>query len=220
MAEFASTCLIGVPRAEIVLLDAVTDGWETLSVDLGEKSSKIENAIGQVFKRWDAADIPKCSITIRAATLGLVEQLESLKAYTLGPLSFIPFGARNRYSIPLLTNDTTHVTLPANPWTALGTLYKAAGGSDTAIVIPIGVFAGYKADGSQATTNFYTSGSYAAATRIVTLGSSPGATGTRVYVNLTFSGIAIWIDSLRVKPIPGSGTYDVTLELSPAHPGP
>lgn len=206
-------------------MDGLSDGWDALAVDWGEKVSAIETAAGQVYRRWDAVDIPRFSFTVSNANLALVEQIESLKLYTIGPLSFRPFGLRNRYGIPLLTDGLKSVTLPQTPYTDLARLYQVAGGSVPAVLTGFKVFLGYDPGGAPGGTDYYASGggAYDPSTRQLSWssGTSPGSIGTRVYVNLQFSGVACWIQSAPAKPLPGSaGLYSIAVTLTPANAGP
>ena len=73
-------------------------------------------------------------------------------------------------------------------------------------------------DPTHAGTNYYTSGSYNATTRVITLGSAlPGAT-TDVLIAYTYTGHSVRINSIGVAAMSGQqkNYYTVTMELEGA----
>lgn len=217
---FASVFKIGRPRAELQFSGSVE---APSSFRLAEQfiGSKAENAQREVFARYYRRARPIFTLTLEKISDATFQKLLSISRITDTPLSLIWSNALPVLAERYILDTPTSLTLSSTPETLLGAYYKAAGGGETDIIVPTAVYTSYAADGNPGGTNYYTSGSYSAATRTVTLGSSPGAAGTVVFVNYTFNGSLVHLlDKPEFTHQAGEGgalpLFDVTLKLEGA----
>lgn len=193
MADYQGTIKIGRPRKELSFTGDV-DGLSHFAQRIGTNEKMVRNAAGEafrrVFRKQDADFRVRLAFPVSDS---IKNQLESMKLIADEPLSFYFADAWPVYSDRYTLDTTTTFKLSTSPYAGLGTAYKAAGGADTDIIAITGVFTDYDVAGGQVSTNYFTSGSYAAATRTVTLGSSPGAAGTVVYANWTYKGALVFM---------------------------
>jgi len=195
MSGPATTGKFGRPTAELSFDASVYPSGDTLSIQFGPKKVFVDNWLGELSQRMHRRlSYKSVSVTIHSASEEEVAALKSIAMIGDDYLSYIYANANPVYSERYTTTDTTHLTLKTNPYLRLDKRYNELGGA--AIVTIGGVWTGYDAKGAQVApaTNYYSGGSFARATWIVTLGSSPGAAGTAVYVNYTYTGILCVID--------------------------
>lgn len=215
MSGIASTIKLGRPRAEISF-SAATGTPDGLDIQMNNVASRLENALGEIFVRTRRRRRPRFAFRLPKVAEALASQLEGLRSITDTHLALIWANARPVYSDRIAIDDTTHLTLPSTPETLLGKAYKDAGGGHNDIINVTGVFAAYDVAGAQETTNFWTGGSYDSQTRIVTLGSSPGAAGTIVYVNWTYTGALVALANGSPRKHQAGGEvdlWDISLDL-------
>lgn len=200
-----ATFKLGRPRKELVF-DGIVDGPARFQQRISAKEKRVRNSGGESFKRTFRKQMGDFSVLLSPPVSDSVKgQLESLRMVADEPLSFVFANDWPIHSDRQATTSLTTVKLKSSPFTRLGKAYKDAGGLDTDIIKITGVFTDYKVDGSQVSTNFFTGGSYAADSRVITLGNgSPGPTNTIVFVNWTYTGALINFLDFRPAHIAGN----------------
>lgn len=223
MTEFnASGWLLGVPTAELTLGDP--DSMEGFSWSVDQPDVLITSAAFDKFRRvFRPIDFQGITISATALSLAMVEKLESLRRRRDQALSFIPFGARHVWGDRILSDDGTHLTLPKEPATKLGTDYRTVlgGGHDQDIITGFQVYTVYDPNVGGTGTEYYAGGAgggpgpaYSALTRQLSLHTTVGGAGVACFVNWTYSGWEVFIRTMKVTPLAGApGYYNVQLGL-------
>lgn len=192
MGGLASTIKLGPVGSELSIntdalgLEYMTGGFSIKSRNEQAQSLNINKEKFTVLYRRLSKDY---SLQFDDCSEDFMWALDSLNVLQDQNLSFIYANAWKVNSESYLTTSTTKLTLKTNPHLLLDQAYNAISGA--AQVTITGVFTNADLKGAQATTNYYTSGSFNRATWEITLGSSPGAAGTRVYVNYTYTGALV-----------------------------
>lgn len=186
--DFAFTMKLGSPTKEIELTVAngVYPIWP-FGVTAGQVAAKVDNLVGEGMLSLHNKFKPRLRITLEACSPAMRDAIMSL--YSKKQLSFIYAENWAIYSEEVRTATTTTLTLPTNSHVRLDKAYNALSGA--AIISNFAVYAVDHGFGTPGGTNYYTSGSYARATGVITLGSSPGAAGTLVYVSYTYTGALV-----------------------------
>lgn len=210
---------IGRPRKELEFDDDV-DGPSVFAQRIGSTEKVVRNSQGEAFRRTFRRQNAKFRVRMASPVSDTIKnQLESMRLIADEPLSFFFADAWPIFSDRYTLDTTTTLKLSSSPYTRLGKAYKAAGGGDTDIIAITGVFTDYKVAGDQVSTDFFSGGgTYAADTRIITLGSSPGAAGTEVFVNWTYKGALAFMKDFQPRHTGGNisaGTaqWDISFQL-------
>ncbi len=199
MSAFATAIKLGRPRNEKIFL-ANVDAVDTFAKNSRRVQSKGDNLSGETFIRVRRRAKPVFRIALPCVPQATFEEVLSLNRISNEHLSFIWADDIRVISDRYKTTGLTSLVLASDPSTLLGAAYVAAGGADTDIVNIDGVFTSYDPTGGQGGTNFFAGGgSYDAATRTITLGSSPGPIGTEVFVNWKFNGSLVTITSMSER---------------------
>lgn len=214
---FQTTIKLGRPRNELSFVASVSFP-EAISFNIPQISNVAKNVFGQTYFRVRRRINPSFSVSARSMSESIVQQIESLRNISDTLLSFYWADARNMYSDRYLLDTTTTLKLSTNPMTDLGKTYKDLGGTNSDIITVVGVFTTTDPGGAQGGTNYFSGGGlYTATDRKITLGSSPGAAGTAVYVNWRFNGAHVLMGQLKIKhsggDVDGSPLYDVDIPL-------
>lgn len=215
MSGFASVIKLGRPRDEVVFIANISP-VESFAKNSRRVQSKTDNLSGETFIRVRRRAKPQFRISLPCVPQSVMEQIISLNRISDEHLSFVWAEDVRVISDRYKTTGLTSVVLGSDPSTLLGAAYKAAGGTDTDIIGIDGVFADYDPNGAQVSTNFFAGGgTYDAATRTLTLGTSPGPAGTTVFINWKFNGSLVTVARLsenyreQTKP----PLWDISLSL-------
>jgi hypothetical protein len=162
---------------------------EAMTIDEGPLAVYHRNLAGDMKKSVIKNIIPVIKINSSFLTLAQRNQFASLAAISD---TFLSFQTRDDWQVIAernLPSDTTHVTIQNNSITRLSAALVAAGASGI-ITINSVTTAPYTG------TNYFTGGSYADATRIVTLGSALSSSTNPVYVTYTYKGWLVNMEKL------------------------
>lgn len=207
MSGWLSAFLLGIPGYEYTLSanpDSFDPTWERVSSDnyilngdLKERVLRVNRPTVALKSNW----FPKATD---------LDNLTSLLGYTSTFLSFI---TRNDWNINFEQNiapNTTTVQIQQSSYSKLSAIYAAGGYGSTptnGTITINGVWTALTKSGTTIVgsgTNYYTAGaggSYADATRTITLGSALPTSGL-VYVSYTFPG---WLVRLKKLNAPITG---------------
>ena len=155
----------------------------------GRSAARAQNVIAERFVNVFSQYTPRFRIMLDAASKKTRDAIRSIYAIADTHLSFVYAVDWAIYSerYPLITSTT--FTMRTNPYQRLDKAYDDL--SLAATLKAFAVFTTRDMRGAQGGTNFFTGGSYNRQTRLVTLGSSPGAAGTIVYANYTYTGCLV-----------------------------
>ncbi len=183
--DFASTIKLGRPTFELSLTTAnYADVVGPFAERMGRIGVDVENLVGEGATNLRRRIQPRISCQMVGAGKKIRDAMRSLYAKPQN-LSFIFADNWAIYSEPYTLETTTTFTMTSNPMLRLDKAYNDLAGA--AILSGFHVFAGDDPLGAQATTDYFSS--FSRSTWVVTLGSSPGAIGTTVYLNYLYTGI-------------------------------
>jgi hypothetical protein len=194
--EILATIKLGRATKEFSLTDA--NGAAPLPGFAGESGSPrayIENTDSMGSEVVQGARIkPTYRLRIPFANDTTKEILEGLRAVP----HFLTFVFANEWLLPAqeyITDSLTTLTLIKNSFVQADIAYNTAGGA--ALLKNFQAWDTYSVDGTGGGgVDYYAAGgggSYARATGIITLGASPGAIGTTLYVNYTYDAALVRI---------------------------
>ncbi len=188
MAAWLSSFILGRPGYEV----SFEVQPEAMNVTEQSLVSLNRNLAGDLKKSVFRQGIP--TVTINASYLTINQRNQFMSLIGLSD-TFLSFQIRD----DLVNNeqdtstDTTHVTLQNNSIIRLDKLLNTGGFST--IITVTGVYTSAVMGGSG--TNYYTSGSYARSTGIITLGSALAGANTVVYIYYTYTGWLVNLDTLN-----------------------
>jgi hypothetical protein len=156
---------------------------------LAPEQEEVKNGVGETSTVLVRRAGGEWRLRIDGASEGLAEAFASLNHLKDPNISFIAWDGWAVNSDEYVTDGLYTVEpLESSPMLLLDKAYNAIGGA--AQIAISGVFATRDLRGTQAGTNLYTGGAgYARATGVISLGTSPGAIGSTVYVNWTYNGV-------------------------------
>lgn len=161
-----------------------------------------KNLQGDILRSVVKINTPIFALSLAQVTEADVNYLIGLKSRARNLLSLILNDGWTMPDEENTTTDTTHVTL----------INTSARG-----ITVTGVF--LDSDFQHTGTNFFTSGSFDATTRIVTLGAAVPSANTNVLIAYTFTKHRVFLRSMRYRPMPGAASarfYYVDLEFEGA----
>ncbi len=174
---------------------------KAIDIQVTEGNVQLEqrNLSGAMLRSYIRHNSPTVVLSVAMLPDAIMAILRGLQA-SLSALNFI-FNQTLAVTYLMGTSETTtKVVIP---------LTSATGVTITGVYL--------QSDTFQSGTNYYTSGSFDAATGIITLGSALSGANTDVWVNYTFTGLSCWLKA-NVKPHQGgyAGYWQGTLELTGA----
>lgn len=190
---FAGTIKLGKVGSELTISSPSTFHYLSapFSQSAGNDQAEVQNTIREHYTVLHRRLAREYQIQCAGADEAMFWKLDSMNALPAQELAFIFADNWPIYSEEYTLETTTTFTMKSNPHLRLDKAYNDIAGA--AQIDVLGVFAGYAVDGSQATTNYFSS--FNRATWVVTLSPSPGAIGTKVYVNWTYKGALV-----KVRP--------------------
>ena len=194
MAGFATDIKLGPPGKEIIFLGSSTFDYlsGTFQISAGRKQEESENSIGETFTVLHRRFQRDYSIEVTGASEDLMWQFDSLNALEQQHIAFIYANEWKINSESYITDGLTTVApLKSNSHLLLDRAYNAL--ALPAQVTITGVFLTQDMAGTQVGTNYFSS--FNRSTWKITLASSPGAIGTKVYVNYTYKGSLVKVKS-------------------------
>jgi hypothetical protein len=220
MPGFATDIKLGPVGKEIVLLGSSTFDYLTgrFSISAGRKQDETENTVGETFTVLLRRFQREFGFQVDGASEDLMWQFDSLNALTQQHMAFIYADSWKINSEEYVTDGLTTVQpMKTNSHLLLDKAYNAA--ALPAQVSITGVFTTQDMAGAQGGTNYFSS--FDRATWRITLNASPGAIGTRVFVNYTYKGALVKLrpPGFRTQyeglfhPATGAPVWDVAATL-------
>lgn len=221
MSGYPSTIKIGPVGAEIEMTLAAQVDCPNgeFTARLAPDTEEAKNADGEIATVVLRRTGGEWRFRIDGASEALAEAFASLNHLKDQHISFKAWNGWAVNSDEYLTTGLYTVEpLASSPMLLLDQAYNAIGGAATIGIT--GVWATRNMRGTQTGTNLYTGGAgYARATGIISLGTSPGAIRSTVFVNWTYNGILGKIKggvqvSTRGYVIPSTGGRAFKIDLT------
>lgn len=176
-----TTFKLGIPGGELDLIGRVT----IPSFDHKHVEQQQRNVAGDLKRTYLKTHVPIIGIQMTSLPMATIKRLLGFYK-SLEPLNFISnnaFGVTDQQEISTSTTSVTLTNMCASGVTILGVYLRA--------------------DTARAGTNYFTSGSYNATTRVITLGTPLPGANTQVWVDYNFTGYSVWMTALQPTPHEG-----------------